>query len=111
MAHDRRCDFLLTACFPIITPDTTLLTSPFMRLSFMIMDEVTLPIAELEPAMPYYDILWNYEDEDGNVAHIAEHGLTPEDGNAVLMAPAEAGAINRGQSVLGTTDCLWLHAR
>ena len=58
----------------------------------MIMDEVMLPVPELEPAMPYYDILWNYEDEDGNVAHIAEHGLTPEDVNAVLMALDETGA-------------------
>jgi hypothetical protein len=78
-----------------------------MQLSSMIMDEAMLPVPELEPAMPYYDILWNYEDEDGNVAHIAEHGLTPEDVNAVLMAPDETG----GQSVLGTTNCLWLHAR
>jgi uncharacterized DUF497 family protein len=41
--------------------------------------------------MRYYDILWNYEDADGNVAHIAEHGLTPEDVNAVLMDPDETG--------------------
>jgi uncharacterized DUF497 family protein len=39
--------------------------------------------------MLYVDIFWNYEDDDGNVAHIAEHGLTPEDVNAVLMAPDE----------------------
>jgi hypothetical protein len=31
----------------------------------MIMDEAMLPIPELEPAMPYYDMLWNYDDEDG----------------------------------------------
>jgi len=36
-----------------------------MQLSFMIIDEVMLPVPELEPAMPYYDILWKYEDEDG----------------------------------------------
>ena len=41
--------------------------------------------------MPYYDIFWNYEDADGNVAHIAAHGLTPEDVNAVLMDPEETG--------------------
>ena len=46
---------------------------------------------ELEPAMPTYDIFWNYEDEDGHVAHIAEHGLTPADVNAVLAAPGETG--------------------
>ncbi len=37
--------------------------------------------------MPWYDILWNYDDEDGNVAHVAEHGLTPDDVNAVLWIP------------------------
>lgn len=41
--------------------------------------------------MRYYDIFWNYEDADGNVAHIAEHGLTPENVNAVLMDPDETG--------------------
>ena len=64
-AHDRRCLFPLTARFPIIAPGTPLLTSSFMQLSFMIIDEVMLPVPELEPAMPYYDILWKYEDEDG----------------------------------------------
>jgi uncharacterized DUF497 family protein len=43
------------------------------------------------PYVPYVDIFWNYEDEDGNVAHIAEHDLTPEDVNAVLMDPDETG--------------------
>jgi hypothetical protein len=66
---------------PVIAPDTPFLTSPFMWLSSMITNEVMLPVPELEPVMPYYDVLWNYEDEDGNVAHIAEHGLTPEDIN------------------------------
>ncbi len=42
--------------------------------------------------MPWYDILWNYDDEDGNVAHVAEHGLTPDDVNAVLMDPEETGS-------------------
>jgi hypothetical protein len=41
--------------------------------------------------MPWYDIFWNYEDEDGNVAHIAENDLTPEDVNAMLMEPVETG--------------------
>jgi hypothetical protein len=77
----------LTARLPVIAPGTPLLTSPPMQLSSMITDEMTLPIPEPEPAMPYYDVLWNYEDEDGNVAHIAEHRLTPEDVNTVLMAP------------------------
>jgi hypothetical protein len=52
---------------------------------------VKIPVPALEPAMPFYDIFWNYEDADGNVAHIAEHGLTPDDVNAVLMAPDETG--------------------
>jgi hypothetical protein len=56
--------------------------------------------------MPYYGIFWNYEDEDGNVAHIAEHGLTPEDVNAVLADPDETGAVG----LLWTADCLWVHA-
>ena len=49
------------------------------------------PVLERETAMAFYDIFWNDEDEDGNVAHIAEHGLTPEDVNAVLIAPDEIG--------------------
>ena len=73
----------------------------------MIIDEARLSVPELKPVMPNYDVLWNYEDEDGNVAHIAEHGLTPEDVNAVLMAPDETG-VSRS---FGTTNCLWLHAR
>ena len=39
--------------------------------------------------MPYFEIFWNFEDEDGNVAHIGEHRLTPSDVNAVLMNPEE----------------------
>jgi uncharacterized DUF497 family protein len=39
--------------------------------------------------MPYFEIFWNFEDDDGNVAHIAQHGLTPDDVNAVLMNPDE----------------------
>ena len=36
--------------------------------------------------MPYFDILWT-DDEDGNVAHVAEHGLTPEDVEFALQNP------------------------
>ncbi len=46
--------------------------------------------------MPWYDIFWNYDNEDGNVAHVAEHGLTPDDVNAVLMDPEETGRTARG---------------
>jgi hypothetical protein len=38
--------------------------------------------------MPYYDIIWN-EEPDGNVAHIAEHGLTPEDVEEVIFNPVD----------------------
>ncbi len=54
--------------------------------------------------MPYYNIFWNYEDDDGNVAHIAEHGLTPEDVNAVLMDPDETGVSrSSGRPIAGYT--------
>jgi len=36
--------------------------------------------------MPYRDILWN-EEPDGNVEHIAEHGLTPEDVEEIVFNP------------------------
>jgi len=36
--------------------------------------------------MPYHDILWN-EEPAGNVKHIAEHGLTPEDVEEVVFNP------------------------
>lgn len=39
--------------------------------------------------MPWYEIIWNYE-PDGNVEHIAEHGLTPEDIEAAIYEPLEA---------------------
>jgi len=38
--------------------------------------------------LPWYDIIWNYE-PGGNVDHIAEHGLTPEDVEAVICNPLE----------------------
>lgn len=36
--------------------------------------------------MPYYDIIWNPE-PGGNVDHIAEHDLTPDEVEAVLLQP------------------------
>jgi len=36
--------------------------------------------------MPQYDIIWN-DEPGGNVEHIAEHGLTPEDVEAALFNP------------------------
>jgi uncharacterized DUF497 family protein len=38
--------------------------------------------------MPWYDIIWNYE-PGGNVDHVAQHGLTPEDVEAVICDPLE----------------------
>ena len=38
--------------------------------------------------MPYFAFIWN-EEPDGNVEHIAEHGLTPEDVEEVLFNPVD----------------------
>ena len=38
--------------------------------------------------MPQYDVIWNLE-PGGNMLHIAEHGLTPEDVEDVLFNPVE----------------------
>jgi len=40
--------------------------------------------------MPWFDIIWN-EEPGGNVEHIAEHGLTPGDVEAVVCNPIETG--------------------
>jgi uncharacterized DUF497 family protein len=37
--------------------------------------------------MPWFDIIWNYDDEDGNVAHISEHGISTEEVEAVVLDP------------------------
>jgi hypothetical protein len=42
--------------------------------------------------MPYFEIIWD-EEPGGNVEHIAEHGITMDDGEEVLFnPPAEAPA-------------------
>jgi uncharacterized DUF497 family protein len=42
--------------------------------------------------MSFISILWDSEDDpEGNVAHIAEHGLTVEDVEAVLAEPDSEG--------------------
>ena len=38
--------------------------------------------------MPYYEIVWN-DEPGGNVEHIAEHGLTPDDVEEVLFSPLD----------------------
>ena len=61
----------------------------------------------LDVDMPYYEVFWNYESDDGNVSHIAEHGLTPDDVNCVLMDSEE---IERSRST-GRPGRIRLHAR
>ena len=42
--------------------------------------------------MKFFCILWDSEDDpEGNVAHIAEHGLSVEDVEAVLAEPDSEG--------------------
>jgi hypothetical protein len=36
--------------------------------------------------MPYFEIIWN-EEPGGNIEHIAEHDLTPEDVEEVIFNP------------------------
>lgn len=38
--------------------------------------------------LPWYDVIWNYE-PGGNVEHVAEHGLTPEEVETVICNPLE----------------------
>jgi uncharacterized DUF497 family protein len=38
--------------------------------------------------MPWYDIVWN-DEPGGNAEHIAEHGLTRDDVEAVICNPLE----------------------
>ena len=38
--------------------------------------------------MPSVEFIWN-EEPGGNVAHIAEHGLTPEDVEEVMFNPVD----------------------
>ena len=37
--------------------------------------------------MPWCELIWEWDEEDGNVAHIAEHGLRPEDVEEVFEHP------------------------
>jgi uncharacterized DUF497 family protein len=38
--------------------------------------------------MPWYDVIWNYE-SGGNVDHVTDHGLTPDDVESVICNPIE----------------------
>ncbi len=44
--------------------------------------------------MPWYDFIWN-DEPGGNVEHIAEHGLTPDDVETVICNPLP-GSIVKG---------------
>jgi uncharacterized DUF497 family protein len=37
--------------------------------------------------MPWFELIWEWDEEDGNVAHIAEHGVSPEDVEEVFENP------------------------
>ena len=59
--------------------------------------------------MPSIQIIWDLEDDpDGNVQHIAEHGVTTDEVEQVLFDPASTAAINRSgsgnQLTFGYTD-------
>lgn len=41
--------------------------------------------------MPWLDIIWERSEPDGNVAHIAEHGITPDEVEQVLLNPEFEG--------------------
>src|SRR5262245_49078456 len=49
-------------------------------------DEAYLVKRDWISPVPFYDIIWNPE-PGGNVEHIAEHDLTPDDVDAVLLHP------------------------
>ena len=40
--------------------------------------------------MPYFDFIWELT-ENGNVAHIAENGLTPDDVEPIVLNPDRVG--------------------
>jgi uncharacterized DUF497 family protein len=49
----------------------------------------------MERPMMFFQAIWDDDDRpDGNVWHIAEHGLTIEDVEFVLQNPTEEGASN-----------------
>jgi uncharacterized DUF497 family protein len=46
----------------------------------------------MELPMKYFHVIWDDDDQpDGNVQHIAEHGLTIEDVEYVLENPTQEG--------------------
>lgn len=51
--------------------------------------------------MPYFDFIWELT-EDGNIAHIAEHGLAPADVESIVLNPDRLGR----ESFIRTPDCI-----
>ena len=47
--------------------------------------------------MPQYDVIWN-DEPGGNLEHIAEHGITPDDVESVLFHPV-ASDISRSSGL------------
>ena len=37
--------------------------------------------------MPWFELVWEWDEQDGNVAHIAEHGISPEDVEHIFANP------------------------
>jgi uncharacterized DUF497 family protein len=53
--------------------------------------------------MDFLRIIWDEpDDQNGNVCHIAEHGLSVEDVEDVLMSPT-----SEGSSASSGRPCLW----
>ncbi len=48
--------------------------------------------------MPYFEVIWN-EEPGGNLEHIAEHDLTPEDVEEVIFNPVDRDKHQRTSSV------------
>jgi hypothetical protein len=72
------------------------------------------PFAREQP-MQTFDILWDLDDDpEGNVQHIAEHGITVVDVEEVLSDPdasidvsKSSGRSIRSRSVRHPTDGIW----
>ncbi len=56
--------------------------------------------------MPWLEVIWEWDDADGNVAHIAEHGITPSEVEQVLYDPhREEESDSSGRPIwFGRTD-------
>lgn len=51
--------------------------------------------------MAWYELIWEWDVDDGNVAHIAEHGLTPDDVEFAMANPIGTGkSRSSGRSIV-----------